>query len=79
MPAASAHPGSYDAPATRQTCRPPRSESRARSQLINLRVNADERERWGEFARSHGLSVGGLLRLSVEFVMAQQAATEVQR
>lgn len=61
--------------------RPSGSEKRARGQLINVRINADERARWTAFAASKGMSLAGLLRLSVEAALLEarmQHAAQLQ-
>ena len=51
------------------------TEKRARDQLVNIRIDQDERDRWTEFAAAHNLPLAGLLRLSVEaMIRAQQTA-----
>jgi hypothetical protein len=55
------------------------SETRARSQLVNVRIDADERIRWTAFAQSKGMSLAGLLRLSVEAAILQDQIAEAHR
>lgn len=52
------------------------SETRQRDRLVNIRIDADERQRWTEFAAAHGLPLAGLLRLSVEAMIRNQQAAE---
>lgn len=55
------------------------SEKRARDQLVNIRIDADERARWTAFAKARGLTLAGLLRVSVESTMIQEAIHDVSR
>lgn len=72
MPESTASPGvSVRARSTRSG-----SETRARDQVVNVRVSAEEHARWSAFADAQGLPLAKLLRLSVEsMILADQAAS----
>jgi hypothetical protein len=71
--------GSYDDVSAPSRSSRRGSENRARSQLINVRVNEDERERWSAFAQSKGMPLAGLMRLAVESAILQDQMAETMR
>jgi hypothetical protein len=57
----------------------PHSETRARSQIVAVRVTPDERERYAALAARTGRSLPDLMRLAVEVLLIDEVRQEVRR
>jgi hypothetical protein len=69
----------YEVAAERARNAPHGSETRARCRVVPVRVDDAEHTRWSAFAARKGLSLAGLLRLSVESVITQDEILEAHR
>lgn len=71
--------GSYDVSVEPERTAPPRSENRARSQVVTVRIDEDERERWTAFAQRKGMPLAGFLRLAAESAIVMDEIAEAHR